>query len=112
MVPLLEAQGGRKPKSRRSSDDDPFNFDEGYTEAADKKIVWKGDSLQVLRSVILKEPTLHAGSVGAPNTGFHYDLAIYDDLVTFDNADTPEKSQRIIDWVSDMESVIDPFNES
>jgi predicted phage terminase large subunit-like protein len=110
LVPILEAQGGRKPKSRRDADDDPFNFDEGYTEAQDKKIVWKGDSLQVLRDVILKEPTLHAGSVGAANTGFHYDLAIFDDLVTFDNADTPDKSQRIIDWVADMESVIDPLN--
>jgi predicted phage terminase large subunit-like protein len=110
LVPILEAQGGRKPKSRRNADDDPFNFDEGYTEAEDKKIVWKGDSLQVLRDYILKEPTLHAGSVGAPNTGFHYDLGIFDDLVTFDNSDTPEKATRIIDWVADMESVIDPYN--
>jgi predicted phage terminase large subunit-like protein len=110
LVPILEAQGGRKPKSRRDTDDDPFNFDEGYTEAQDKKIVWKGDSLQVLRDYILKEPTLHAGSLGAPNTGFHYDLSIFDDLVTFDNADTPDKCQRILDWVADMESVTDPLN--
>lgn len=110
LVPILEAQGGRKPKSRRNSEDDPFNFDEGYTEAEDKKIVWKGDSLQVLRDSIMKEPTLHAGSTGSPNTGFHYDLGIFDDLVTFDNSDTPDKAQKIIDWVADMESVVDPFN--
>lgn len=108
LVPKLDGQS-RKSKQKRNTGDDE-NFDEEWTEAEDKKVVWKADALQVVRSKIMKEPTLVASSVGSPATGFHYDLAIFDDLVSFDNSDTDEKLLKIINWVGDVESVVDPYN--
>jgi len=109
LIPKLDGQA-RKAKSKRNVGDDD-NFEEEFTEAEDKKVVWKADALQVVRTKIMKEPTLVASSVGSPATGFHYDLAIFDDLVSFDNSDTEEKLLKIINWVGDVESVVDPFNE-
>ena len=108
LVPKLDGQA-RKAKSKRNAGDDE-NFEEEYTEAEDKKVVWKADALQVVRRKIMKEPTLVASSAGSPATGFHYDLAIFDDLVSFDNSDTDEKLLKIINWVGDVESVVDPYN--
>ena len=109
LIPKLEGQSATKSRSKRNRGDDE-NFDEEFTEAEDKKVVWKADALQVIRRKIMKEPTLVASSVGSPATGFHFDLAIFDDLVSFDNSDTPEKCDKIINWVGDVESVVDPYN--
>ncbi|ASV43895.1 hypothetical protein [Cyanophage BHS3] len=112
LIPKLEGGGGGVPRKsfRKRNVGDDENFEEEYTEAEDKKVIWKADAVQVLRTRIMKEPTVVASSVGSPMTGFHYDLAIFDDIVTFDNSDTPEKADRIIEWVGDIESVVDPYN--
>jgi hypothetical protein len=78
------------------------------TAAEDKKVVWRADAIQVLRTKKLKEPTLVAGAVGATATGFHYDEVIFDDVVTFDNVATMDKIDRVFSWIYDIESVLDP----
>jgi hypothetical protein len=78
------------------------------TSAADKKIIWTVNSLQVLRSEKMKEPTVKATSTGARVTGEHYDLLILDDIVDFDNTSNEARIEKVFDWAQDMESVIDP----
>jgi hypothetical protein len=94
LIPVMDRAG----RQRRNEE----------TEAEDKKIVWRNDAIQVLRPDIMKEPTLVAGSVGSIATGFHYDEVVFDDIVTFDNSDTPEKRDRLSSWIQDIESVLDP----
>lgn len=102
LVPLMD-RAGRK---RRTVIDDEFA--ESSTEAEDKKIVWRSDAIQVLRTDILKEPTVTVGSVGSIATGFHYDELYLDDVVTFDNVATADKNRRVFSWIYDLESVLDP----
>lgn len=78
------------------------------TDALDRKIVWNNTSLQVNRSLVFKEPTVYAGSVGSPVTGQHYDLAILDDLHDQKNVDSEVKRKGVFDWIEDVESVINP----
>jgi len=78
------------------------------TEAADKKIIWSREAIQVIRPKKLKEPTLVAASILSTNTGEHYDLIINDDAVDFQNSDTEEKADKIKDWAMDAYSVLDP----
>lgn len=82
-----------------------------YTEAEDKKVVWRADAIQVLRSDIMKEPTVWATSVGVTITGDHADLLILDDIVTFKNVRTPQLIAKTREWAEDMESVLDPQRE-
>ena len=107
LIPALDGTGRMSTRRERTDDE---NFSEEGTEALDKKVVWKADAIQVVRPVIMKEPTLVASSVGSPDTGFHADLFIGDDVVTFSNSDTPTKRENILRWIADQESVIDPWN--
>jgi predicted phage terminase large subunit-like protein len=110
LIPQLEGNSGQRKSKRKRNAGDDDNFDEGYTEALDKKVLWKQDAIQVLRPSIMKEPTLVATSVNSPDTGFHYDVFIADDCVTFKNSGTEPKRQTILNWIADQESVVDPFN--
>lgn len=76
------------------------------TEAEDKKIVWKGDAIQVNRTQILKEPTVVVGAVGIQPTGFHYDVLKLDDVVNFDNI-SPKKAEKVMAWIHDLINVLD-----
>jgi predicted phage terminase large subunit-like protein len=100
LIPVMDTLG----RSRRQK----FEEDGEYTEAKDKKVIWRSNALQVNREYILKEPTLMVGSVGAQATGMHFDEAQFDDIVTFDNISTPDKLERLMGWVYDIQSVIDP----
>lgn len=112
LVPPLDRGGNAKKKQTRNTrgqfEDD---FDEGFTEAADRKVVWRSDKIQVVRDRIFKEATVTAASVGSPNTGEHYDLVIFDDLVTYDNSGTQVKSEKVIGWTHDIESVLNLYDE-
>lgn len=77
------------------------------TEAEDKKVLWRTDALQVLRSEVLKEPTVCVGAVGVQPTGFHYDELYLDDVVNYDNIATPDKLNKLKRWVKDLQSVLD-----
>lgn len=79
------------------------------TEAEDKKIVWRGTAIQVLRDQILKEPTVTVGAVGVQPTGFHFDELKLDDVVNYDNV-TEKGRDKVVSWVNDLISVLDdPF---
>ncbi len=100
LVPTMD----RLAKSRRYSVDTVNQ----YTEVDDKKVVWRSDAVQVNRTYKMKEPTVTSGSVGSLATGFHFDKVVFDDVVTYDNSNTPEKREKIMSWIYDLESVLDP----
>ena len=104
LVPILDKAGF----SRRNQ-----KWDLGlWTEAEDKKIVWRGDAIQVLRSNIYNEPTVLAASPGSNITGMHFDLIILDDIINDDTVATPEKREKTLTWTRDLESVIIPLHSS
>lgn len=107
LIPDMDKTGSSRKRGRRADPD----LDEEETEAADKKVVWRSNALQVNRRKTFKEPTLFAASVGMVQTGWHYDMVIFDDIVSFDNSADLEKSKKIHSWVQDIESVINPYNE-
>ncbi len=77
-------------------------------DAKDKKVIWSSSAIQVIRPTILKEPTVTVGSVGTIPTGFHFDEMYLDDVVNYDNINTPDKRERLITWVDDLVCVLDP----
>lgn len=97
LIPLMD-RGYKKRRDESAGDE---------TSAEDKKVVWRNDALQVIRTDILKEPTVTVGSVGSLATGFHYDELCLDDVVTFDNVSTKDKNDRTFSWINDLESVLD-----
>lgn len=105
LVPAISAADRRKRNSRRNND---FTGEEDVNFADDTKLIWSMEALQVLRTDILKEPTVMIASVGTTVTGDHYDLLILDDVVDFDNSASENKADAILDWTRDLESVLDP----
>lgn len=105
LVPAISAADRRKRNSQRNND---FTGEEDINFADDSKLIWSMEALQVLRSDILKEPTVMIASVGTTVTGDHYDLLILDDVVDFDNSASENKADTILDWTRDLESVLDP----
>lgn len=100
MIPILDKAGN----SRRNQ-----QWDLGdYTEAEDKKVIWRADAVQVIRDVIYKEPTIIAASPKSNITGMHFDLVILDDIINDESVTTPEKREKTLVWTRDLESVIDP----
>jgi predicted phage terminase large subunit-like protein len=79
------------------------------TDASDSKVIWNNVALQVLRTVKNKEATISISSANSINTGNHYDLVIFDDVVDFDNSNTQVKRTKIQRWVNEVESQLDPL---
>lgn len=104
LVPALSAADRRKRNSLRNNEGDD-------TATEDTKFIWSMEALQMNRPTLMKEPTVQALSVGTTVTGDHYDLLILDDIVDFDNSNTEEKAENIIEWTRDLESVLDPRQE-
>lgn len=77
-------------------------------DSRDKKVIWSTKAIQVIRPTIMKEPTVTVGSVGTIPTGFHFDEMYLDDVVNYDNINTPDKRTRLINWVDDLRCVLDP----
>ena len=96
LVPLMDRTG----RKRR---DLPVDYDDDQ-----RKVLWRrAEAIQVLRTRHLKEPTFWAGSVESPETGGHPDNLYFDDILNFENYDTPEKIARLDRWRRDMMSVIE-----
>lgn len=74
-------------------------------EAADRKVVWSNQQLQMVRDSKAKEPTVLSTSVKAKATGQHYDLIVMDDIVDMDNSETPSKLKRVKRWAGDIASI-------
>lgn len=106
LIPTMAATTGGKRKSTALN---PVTADE-ESEAEDKKVVWNNEMLQVLRDKRMKEPTVMAWSVGTIRTGFHCDLVLFDDIVTFDNVRSPQLIDSVHEWVRDIKSILDPYN--
>ena len=100
LVPILDKAGNSRRNQKWDLKD--------WTEAQDKKIIWRSDAIQVNRTVIAKEPTVLATSQGSNITGMHFDLVVLDDIVNDDNTATPTKIDKTMLWTQDLESVIDP----
>lgn len=98
LIPVMD-KTGKQRRIEKYHDD---------TEAADKKVVWRADAIQVLRDKKLKEPTVTAASVGQVNVGLHVDEVILDDVVTFDNVSTMDKIEKVFSWIYDITSILDP----
>ncbi len=98
LVPVLDKTAAKRRDRLR----------EDETEALDKKVIWRTDALQVLRSDLLKEPTLVAASPGGNVTGMHFDLIIKDDIINDDSTSTSDKMEKTLEWAMDLESVLDP----
>jgi predicted phage terminase large subunit-like protein len=118
LVPDVDRSGSKRKRASSSTtlgmrDDDTYGgeaFD--GEDGLGNKVVWRANALQVNRSKIFKEPTLFACSLGVIMTGWHYDLALFDDIVTFENSKTPDAAHKVLSWVRDVESVLNPRNES
>lgn len=76
------------------------------TEAADGKVIWTADAIQVNRSMIDKQPTLQSVSVNQSLAGKHCDIIIFDDVVSWDNSETSSKANKLKRWIGDIESVL------
>lgn len=74
-------------------------------EAEDRKVVWSNQQIQMVRDIKAKEATVLSTSVKAKATGQHYDIVVMDDIVDFDNSETPVKIKRVKRWAGDIASV-------
>lgn len=69
---------------------------------------WSKEGLLVEREKRLVEATVETTSTDAPVTGRHYDLIIFDDLVTKESVATPELIAKTTDFVEGCEALLDP----
>lgn len=99
LVPVLSAD----KKGMNKSDRDMF------ASIIAQKTIWHSEAIQVIRPATLKEPTVGITSARTSDTGFHFDLIINDDLVTFLNSDSPDKARKIYQQAADLTSVLDPM---
>lgn len=100
LIPVLDKVAARRR--------DRLRWEDEFTEAQDKKVVWRADAIQVMRDQIMKEPTIIASSPGSNITGMHFDLVIKDDIINDDTVATDQKIDKTLQWVQDLESVLDP----
>jgi phage terminase large subunit-like protein len=110
LIPDIDRQDSKRRRGTkyRGNAEDGEWVDPDEFGGNDRKVLWRANAIQVIRPEIFKEPTLYACSVGMQVTGWHFDLIIMDDIVTFENSDTPDKAKKILSWVMDMESIINP----
>lgn len=99
LVPIVPAE----LKATAKSDRDMF------ASLIAQKTVWHAEAIQVIRPSMLKEPTIQVTSARVSDTGFHFDLIINDDLVTFQNSDNIDKARKIYTQAADLVSVLDPM---
>lgn len=106
LIPTMDSLG----KQRRLIRDVSSEFGDNVSTSGDKtkKKIWRAEALQVVRTRMLKEPTITAGSVGQVSTGFHFDDITLDDVVSFDNTRNPAAIDKVFSWVYDIESLLDP----
>lgn len=99
LVPILSAD----KRSANKSDRDMF------ADIIAQKTIWHSEAIQVIRSKTLRDPTVAVTSARTSDTGFHFDIIVNDDLVTFLNSDSPDKARNIYQQAADLTSVLDPM---
>ena len=107
LIPTMDSLGKQRRQLVRDVSDE---FGQNISTGGDKtkKKLWRAEAIQVVRSRVLKEPTLTAGSVGQVSTGFHFDDVTFDDVVSFDNTRNPSAIDKVFSWIYDVESLLDP----
>lgn len=74
--------------------------------------VWgEGEIIVSKRTVAKKEASITAAGIGTTKVGAHFDCAIFDDMNSQNNSDTPEKAQKVLDYYKYMLSILDPGSE-
>ncbi len=61
---------------------------------------------------LVKECTIEAVGIGGSLLGKHFDLIIYDDLVTAENAATADQRSKLSDWYRYSLSLLEPGGEA
>lgn len=69
---------------------------------------WNKGRILIRRNATLKENTIECASESAQVTGRHYDVIIFDDLVTADSVKTPQLIQDTLDYHAHCQSLFDP----
>lgn len=76
-------------------------------DSEDKKLIWSGSAIQVVRDAVLGEPTVLATSPYTSSTGTHFDLAICDDIINDKSTATTEKMEATWEWFQELEVFLD-----
>lgn len=69
---------------------------------------WTKNSITVSRPMIMKEPTVRAIGIGTNIVSQHYDKIRFDDIVSYDNSDTPDKRGRVKGYHEMAQAVLEP----
>ena len=89
-----------------------FVFPQLYPKKSDASTrefeCWNDTEMTINRTVIVKEPSLTVMGSGQTLTGLHFDLMLFDDIVTADNANTKELMQGCIDWFDMTLALMNP----
>lgn len=73
---------------------------------------WSSTEIAVNRTRLHKESTIEAVGIGGNLVGKHFDLIIYDDVVTVENAATAEQRMKLHDWYRHSLSLLEPGGEA
>jgi predicted phage terminase large subunit-like protein len=60
------------------------------------KYKWTKSEITVNRDQILQDPTVSAFGILSNLTGAHFEKIVYDDIITAENTDTPEKIEKAV----------------
>lgn len=77
-----------------------------------KRELWRQDQIAVdhwkRREEAVRDPSLMAVGMGANITGTHFDVVVLDDIVVYDNCNTPELRRSTATWYSLLSSILNP----
>jgi len=77
-----------------------------------KREMWRNNAICVdhwaRSSQLVRDPTIRAAGMGTGLTGFHFDVAVLDDIVVYDNSATPEERRKCETWYSLLSSILNP----
>lgn len=83
-----------------------------FLPSADKSLKWSATEVSVRRSRLQKESTIEAVGVGGTLVGKHFDLIVYDDVVTAENASTADQRSKLYEWYRHSLSLLEPGGEA
>lgn len=69
-----------------------------YSNPQSESPIWNGDGIVVKRRGNPKEPTVECQGLLSMKVGAHYDLMVYDDIITMNSVTSPETVQKINDY--------------
>lgn len=79
---------------------------------ARSKLRWSSTEVTIRRPKLYKESSIEAAGVGGTLVGKHFDLIVFDDVVTPENASTDEQREKLFDWYRHSLSLLEPGGEA